>query len=270
MLNSTKICTQETEINILLGSVSKASAHLNFSKKTGNTVKPEKLFIIATKKWNSVAHRHNKAYSVNQTQSSSTYYVNQRNWSPQSFGNCIQRSKELNFSLMAFLYGPSFLTNFFLFARTCSQEMRKKWVESFNVQYLLLSDVVVIAQKYQFQQFWIDNTEGFQSNIPSQFFSIYMLNKTPSWKVLHTENNQRCPPTIFLSCFKCVTDHMCNLRCLASLTSSPLLKLSKLSPTYLTTNAPAQKCLRTNIIILWGEFKRLDFRKFKHYHSKES
>ena len=124
LLNSTKICTQETEINILLGSVSEASAHLNFSKKTGNTVKPEKLFIIATKKWNSVAHRHNKAYSVNHTQSSSTYYVNQRNWSTQSFGNCIQRSKELNFSLMAFLYGPSFLTIFFFY----SQELvHKKW-----------------------------------------------------------------------------------------------------------------------------------------------
>lgn len=76
-----------------------------------------------------------QAYSVNQTQASSMYYVNQSNWSTQSFGNCIQRSKESNFSLMAFLYEPSFLTFFFLFARTRLQEMRKKWVESFSVQH---------------------------------------------------------------------------------------------------------------------------------------
>ena len=229
------------------------------------------LFIIATKKWNSVAHRHNKAYSVNHTQSSSTYYVNQRNWSTQSFGNCIQRSKELNFSLMAFLYGPSFLTIFFFY----SQELvHKKWGKNeWKVSMcstcccqMLLS----LHRNTNFSSFELTTLRVSSQTYLHSFSPSTCWIKPRSWKVLHTENNQRCPPTIFLSCFKCVTDHICNLRCLASLTSSPLLKLSKLSPTYLTTNAPAQKCLRTNIIILWGEFKRLDFRKFKHYHSKES
>lgn len=118
---------------VMLGSNKKAVIP---PKKTGNTVTSEaRNALHYCNKKMKFSSTQTQAYSVNQTQASSMYYVNQSNWSTQSFGNCIQRSKESNFSLMAFLYEPSFLTFFFLFARTRLQEMRKKWVESFSVQH---------------------------------------------------------------------------------------------------------------------------------------
>lgn len=64
---------------VMLGSDKKSS---DSSKKTGNTVASEArnaLHYCNKKMKFSRTQTHNKAYSVNQTQSSSTYYVNQRN-----------------------------------------------------------------------------------------------------------------------------------------------------------------------------------------------